>query len=163
MNKRMTGILAIWFCVLSVSAQLTWERTVLASSGSISTSGPLSLQFTLGEAVTGYLKPGATLLTTNIGFQQGDLVLTGIEDWSTTTLPRVYPNPFHHSLTIEAESACHGRIHLIDALGKTIYLQEVTGPTSTTIQLTDLPTGSYILYWLDLPSGETSSLILINQ
>ncbi len=163
MNKRMTGVLFFCFWVLGLPAQLTWERNVLATSGSTLTSGPLTVNLTMGEAIVGSFNAGANALSTNLGFQQGNLMLTGIEDWALPSLPRVYPNPFHHTLTIDVELDQQGQLALMDARGESIHLQEMNGSSSTTLRLADLPAGSYILKWLDLHSGQTSSLILIKQ
>ncbi len=163
MNKRMTGVLFFCFCLLSLSAQLTWERTVLSTSGSTLSSGALSVNMTLGESFVGSLTPGANILTANLGFQQGDLMLTGLEEWTSSGLPRVYPNPFNQLLTIDVPVDQQGQLRLVDARGRILHIQKIPPSTSANIPLADLPAGPYILEWLDLEAGQTTSLILIKQ
>ncbi len=163
MNKRIKGVLFLCFCVMGLSAQMTWERNVLATSGSTLISGPLSVNLTLGEAFTGFLQPGANAVTANLGFQQGDLMITGTEDWASMNLPRVYPNPFHQWLTIDVPDGQEGQLRILDARGKSMHLRNIQGSSSTTLHLADLPAGPYVLEWLDLISGQTASLILIKQ
>lgn len=163
MNKRLTGVLVFCFCVMGLSAQLTWERNVLATSGSTFSSGSLSLNTTLGESFVGSLTPGANILTANLGFQQGDLMLTGLEAWTSSGLPRVYPNPFHQLITIDVPVDQHGQLRLVDARGRILHFQEIPPSTSVSIPLADLPAGPYVLEWLDLEADQTTSLILIKQ
>ena len=163
MNKRMTGVLFLSFWVIGLSAQWTWERAVLATSGSTLSSGSLTLNMTLGEAVVGVLSDGTSLLTANLGFQQGSLVLTGLEEWSAPGLPDVFPNPFYQYLFIRLQQHQYGHLILYDALGQVLLRQDMSPESSNTLNLADLQAGSYILKWLDLTSGQCASLILIKQ
>lgn len=78
------------------------ERQVVASGGAIGEEGGITLSWTVGEAVAGYLPGGAVSLSQ--GFQQGELLLnpTDVEEVFARLQVKVYPNPTAAILHLEA-------------------------------------------------------------
>lgn len=59
---------------------------------------------------------------------------------------RVYPNPANSSLTIDGITAEKGvEIHLFDLQGRSLLVARPSGETQTTLDISQLPAGSYLL------------------
>lgn len=84
---------------------------------------------------------------------------TGIEDFATTNLVNVYPNPFSDKLTLDLQSEKDLMVTILDALGKTVYATKVPGNSRQTISTDELPAGIYILDLNDNFSRQTKKII----
>ena len=145
-------------------AQLTTERQALAPAGGQLTAANLQLSFTTGEPVVGYLPASASTLAVNLGFQQGNLMISDLDEWVDRGFPRVWPNPFHHDLHVAAPRQEGGRLGLVDHLGRLVFTQELQpGDALRSFWLADLPAGPYTLLWQTRQRETTFSLSLIKS
>ena len=123
----MVAILAL---PAGVFAQSLAPQVVASGGGSGTVSG-VSLDFTIGEAVTTTATAGSTTLTQ--GFQQPPVVETvGREDVVPSAGQLVlYPNPSAGNTFLRVDAPQHGELQLVvyDAVGKRIYAntRQLTG------------------------------------
>lgn len=117
---------------------------------------------TLGEWATGPLTPSGTSLSTNIGFHQGDLMITDLEEWLDLGLPTLYPNPFHQELFLSNPTDRTGTLQIIDPLGHLVVLRDIQPQTPTSsIWMGSFPSGAYIVRFRDQERQTTSSLTIL--
>lgn len=163
MNRYHLLVIALILLIPTVGiSQFTPERQVIASSGQNLTSGSLDLCFTLGEWATGPLVPSGTLLSTNLGFQQGDLIITNLEDWLDLGLPTLYPNPFHQEIFLSNPTNRTGSLQIIDPIGQLVVMKQLLPQSSTeSIWMGSFPSGAYIVRYMDHQSQTTSSLTIL--
>lgn len=130
-------------------AQLTVERTVLASSGNTAQSGTLQVDWTLGEAFVKQLASGSLLV--NEGFQQGrnapaSYVSPALNQAHWTLFPQP-ANQFLH-LQYEASSGQSYQLRLSDLLGRERYqttLRMGEGIQTEEISLSGWNAGFYLV------------------
>jgi hypothetical protein len=145
-------------------AQITPERLVIASGGQQLTAGNLQLVSTLGEWATGPLTPSGTNLSTNLGFHQGDLMITDLDEWLDLGLPSLYPNPFQDQIFLSNPTDRTGILQIIDPLGHLVVLKEVKPQSpSESIWMGSFPAGAYIVRFKDSSNQTSSSLTLLKQ
>ncbi|RMG68244.1 MAG: hypothetical protein D6722_12040 [Bacteroidetes bacterium] len=92
-------------CLLSLplQAQLSLERTVLASSSRTSLIGSLEVDWTLGESLVARRESGSLLLTE--GFHQGLIgPLSSIGPRFSTTDWKLFPQPAAQPLQLQYEA-----------------------------------------------------------
>ncbi len=110
------------------------------------------------------------VITVNDGNNCGPLndtvvyYLTAVPSVTTGKTVTVYPNPFRETLTLVLEKAGATRwnIELVNALGQTVYQQQVNGERGAAVQanlsLGFLPTG---MYFLKVREGNTSEVLKV--
>ena len=90
--------------------------------------------------------------------------LTAVPSVAAGKMVTVYPNPFHEVMTIVLQKAGATRwnIEMVNALGQTVYQQQVNGEKGTALQtnlpLGFLPTG---IYFLKVREGNTSEVLKV--
>lgn len=90
--------------------------------------------------------------------------LTAVPSVTTGKMVTVYPNPFHEVMTIVLQKAGATRwnIEMVNALGQTVYQQQVNREKGTALQtnlpLGFLPTG---IYFLKVREGNTSEVLKV--
>jgi hypothetical protein len=90
--------------------------------------------------------------------------LTAVHSVTTGKTVTVYPNPFHESLTLvlQKPGATRWNIELVNALGQTVYQQQVSGEKGAAVQanlsLGFLPAG---MYFLKVREGNTSEVLKV--
>ena len=131
-------------------AQISLERQVIASAGSFSSSGNISLSATIGETMTETVTGGS--FTLSQGFQQADLQATAIDDLSDLVVQyKIFPNPTPDLLTIELEKDSPAKIilSLSEINGKAIpemsHTFSGTGLEQASFSLQNLAEGMYFL------------------
>ncbi len=145
-------------------AQIVSERQVIATSGTNLTSGSLDLCFTMGEWATGSLTPSGTSLSTNLGFQQGDLIITDLKEWLDLGLPALYPNPFNQEIFLSNPTNRTGTIQIIDPLGQLVVVKAIQPQSpAESIWMGFYPAGTYIVRFQDNKSQTSSSLTILKQ
>ena len=156
-------VMAVGLSTLA-SGQVEWERTVLPANGAVLTTPSLQLSFTCGETAVGALTGTPVSLTANLGFQQGDLMVTSLDEWTTRNLPGVWPNPFHDHLVITPGPDHQGILHLLDVQGRIALEYRIQpGQQQQILRLADLPAGPYFLRWQATDDATSTSLHLIKQ
>ncbi len=123
-----------------ILSQIQVERSVLSPLGN-SNDGAISVQSTLGESNIGIASGSSVIVT--VGFQQNfDIAL------STQNLPKpnvhFYPNPAHDILQIET-SVEMTQIRIINAQGTVVSRYDTHREVASTIQVSVLPPGVYIV------------------
>lgn len=163
MNRYRLLVIALILLIPTVGmAQITPERLVIASGGQNLTSGSIDLSFTFGEWATGSLTPSGTMLSTNVGFQQGDLIITSLDEWLDLGFPALYPNPFHQEFFLSNPTHRTGTLQIIDPLGQLVFIKQLIPQSSAeSIWMGSHPSGAYIVRFQDHQSQTTSSLTIL--
>lgn len=163
MNRYPFRVITLLLLIPTVGmTQITSERQVIASGGDNLASGTLDVSFTLGEWATGSHAPSGTSLTSNLGFQQGDLIITDLHEWNDLGLPSLYPNPFHQEIFLSNPSHRTGILQIIDPLGHLVVLKQLQPQTPPeSIWLGSYPSGAYLVRFLDHEHQTTSSLTIL--
>jgi hypothetical protein len=143
--KNKYSLLILLCCILNwgsikvMNAQ-GMERSVIASTGENLSRLGYSLDFTVGEPVSGTLINGEELTQ---GFQQEWLVVTAVVDPKSDLLEvSVYPNPTIGKVSIETAEQLE--VRLFDALGNALQT-ETLGPGKNEMNMSQFPVGFYIL------------------
>lgn len=96
-----------------ISVAQTWQKQVLASGGAQMAGGGYAMHFTLGEIVVATYDNGMSL---HQGFQQGDLILTAVENpYAEDVNLAIYPNPTYGLLYLQSEKPV--RVKVTDIAG----------------------------------------------
>ena len=82
---------------------------------------------------------------------------TSINSTTANKTANIYPNPFSHQLTIDADAAF---VKLTDAMGKVVINEAIQ---TKTINTTNLPAGMYILTLQDKDGNTTERRKLIKE
>lgn len=145
MKQLMTVLLSLLFFEVSLSAQVAPERSVIASSGGQSSSGSLSLSWTLGEPMTETYNTSG--LTVSQGFQQEALTTTGTHDASLLYEVTVFPNPTSQMLYVTAPDADSPLLaELVSLNGTVLWSQPLAQPIEKSpIPVAALPAATYFL------------------
>jgi hypothetical protein len=145
MKQMMTVLFSLLFFEVSLSAQVAQERWVIATSGGQSSSGSLSLSWTLGEPMTETYN--ASGLTVSQGFQQGALNTTGTHDASLFYEVTVFPNPTSQTLYVTAPDADSPLLaELVGLNGTVLWSQQLAHPIEKSpIPVAMLPEATYFL------------------
>lgn len=146
MLKRLL-IICFSIGAIAVRAQ-TLTPEVLASDGGYSTAAGVSLSWTLGETISETYTAGPNTLTQ--GFQQPEILITGIEDNNAGVSVAVYPNPSAGQLSVKFVSAEERKVkmQLFDMNGKLVHEQEASvaaGEQVFYMNITSLAIGQYTL------------------
>lgn len=118
-------------------------QEVIASAGQTNQAGLLTVSQTVGEVV---IQSYENSIELGQGFHQQELILTSVNTPIEELKVSVYPNPFANSINIASKTDLE-LISLYDMEGSVIQnLQEPAGNTAIRIDLSELSSGSYILY-----------------
>ena len=149
MKQITTVILSLLFFEVSLSAQVAHERWVIATGGGQSSSGSLSLSWTLGEPMTETYN--ASGLTVSQGFQQEALTTTGTHDASLFYEVTVFPNPTFQTLYVTAPDADSPLLaELVGLNGAVLWSQQLAYPIEKSpIPVAALPAATYLLLLTD--------------
>ena len=150
--KRIAISFLFLLSTLSLTAQVQLVNSVIASAGRFSTSGSITLSWTLGEMAVKTL--AGTNLMLNQGFQQPwELIIDGgtpIQEPELNWSVKAFPNPVRDNLNVEftLEKSERFSMEILDITGKKIYQREAeTIMPDQTIQLdfSSYKEGIYIL------------------
>lgn len=137
-------LLLLLLLYVPLMAQVTQERTVVASGGDQMNSGSLSLSWTLGEAMTEtYTASG---IVVSQGFQQEGLNTTGTHDARLPFDVAVFPNPTAAAVYVTAETTLPITAELVATDGRVLQQRTLDfAAGKATISLADLPAATYYL------------------
>lgn len=135
--------------IFSGYAQST-SPTVIASSGNYSTNSGYSLSSTMGELIVPTFSSPFYFLTQ--GFQQPTPKKVGVVEYSSEDfIINVYPNPAIDVIYIDINNAQNDNfvIEMYDLLGQRLnlsrFLENISGNTTCSISLEELPIAIYLL------------------
>jgi serine phosphatase RsbU (regulator of sigma subunit) len=139
--KNRISILIILFSLQI----LIFSQQIITSAGGTAKAGQTSLQWTLGQIMTGSTTDGKNFLIQ--GFQQSTLSVSNIfENNDLGFKIKVYPNPVKSNLIIEIDQ--HDRIlisaKLYNSLGEKQYQNEIECQMQI-IDLSEFKPGPYFL------------------
>ena len=144
MKHSTTMLLLLLLSQVPILAQVTQERTVMASAGDQSSSGSLSLNWTLGEPMADTYN--ASGLSVSQGFHQGGLNATGTHDARLPYEVEVFPNPTSITLFVTAATNQPLRAELIGLDGRLLLVQQLDYPVvKSAIPMADYPAATYFL------------------
>lgn len=135
--KKIILPIGLYLLGASVSAQ-----EVISTQGNSYSNGGYTIDFTIGEPVTETVSNGTNDLTQ--GFHQTNWSFIGVEDHVPNYEAMLFPNPTVDVLNIKATEFKNVTYTLYDKLGK-LVLTNVLLAEQTPIQVSQLPTGSYLL------------------
>lgn len=156
-------LVCILYNCLSLQAQTSLGRQVVAAAGENTATPQLSLSWTAGEAVVGPTSGGE--LTLNQGFQQSPLQIVSTEEAALRNrlALRLYPNPTAAILTIErlddADKALNVRVYSAGGQHFPIpYEKLAAGMSLLSVDLSELPPGQYFLQVQGEKPGEAGAV-----
>ena len=136
MKRRQIVLIAL------LTTGTVYGQEVISSQGDSYSNANGSLDFTIGEVVINTETDGSNVITQ--GFHQTNWNFLGVDDHSSNYDAIIYPNPTLDVLNIRASSFENVTFTLYDAQGKLI-LQDVLTAIETSVQVSELPMGSYSL------------------
>lgn len=135
--KKNTLVLGAFLSMGVLSAQ-----EVVSTQGDSYSSGVANIDFTIGEVVINTGTDGTNDLTQ--GFHQTNWTLVSVKDYVTNYEVDIFPNPVQNLLNIKTGDYKHVIYTLFNMQGKVVS-KDVLTSNVTTIQVEDLPAGSYTL------------------
>ena len=142
MRKTLLILGQILFC-----ATLNFAQEVVAPQGESYSNSSGEIQFTLGELMISTFENGTNGITQ--GFHQTKLIISSIEDFSSSMKVAIYPNPVLNQLTIKFTDIQFGyQVDLLDINGKLVGTQPLVGLEST-MDVSALAAGIYMLLLKD--------------
>lgn len=148
--KQLASTLTLCALALFGFAQ-TSAQQVIASAGSYTTGGSVSLSSTIGESIVTTHNAPSNMLTQ--GFQQPEYTIVNsiTEAAGETLFIRVYPNPTAGNIAIDLQSNHGEELFLIvtDLLGQIVMKQNLFMNTFNAIDLRCEANGQYILGIMD--------------
>ncbi len=143
----VTVLLLFFFSLLKAQSR----QQVLASSGSFTSNGNVSLSTTVGEPVIFTFSIPSTKLTQ--GFQQPYYETDSVVSLSGIDIVKVfvYPNPSSELIVIDLTD-CDielAKLNVTDVLGKTLFSQRLKVNELNTVYLNNLESGQYFFNVID--------------
>ena len=108
--------------LLPVYAQ-TLSPQVVASAGRNLSGASGGMDFTIGEVATSTLTAGSDVLTQ--GFNQPNIVIVAIEEFTDVYTISLYPNPTDQFVNVVTNSDDELQVHVYNALGQLVIDSEV--------------------------------------
>jgi len=162
---KTTSILLFYILYNSISllAQTSLGRQVVAAAGENTVTPQLSLSWTAGEAVVGPTSGGE--LTLNQGFQQPSLQIVSTEEAALRErlALRLFPNPTAAVLHIErlddADKVWNVRVYAASGQYFPIPVEKLAaGISLLSVDLSELPPGQYFLQVQGEKPGEAGAV-----
>lgn len=139
---KKIGLLCLGICLTAFSFAQSQNTELVATSGTTSQNGDITLDWSIGEVITTTFENNGVTLTQ--GYQQGELTVVSIASPEQMQFAvKAYPNPVVQSLTIEMQE-----------LGKNYKLYNFSGQivktgnisqTKTALDFTSYEPGTYFL------------------
>lgn len=142
----------------------SWSQTAFSTQGGFETIGNTTWSYTVGEAFTAGMATNELLLTA--GFQQPNILITGIKEAGDEFGLRVSPNPGSGlvALTYDAAAGCKLQFELFNAMGQRLLLIPYETDTgSTSMDMSPLPPGPYLLQAVDSATGARAVIWVVKQ
>lgn len=153
MKKQLCTLAALLCSGLAFAQSL--DRQVMGSSGGSFSGSSMSVDYTVGEAVTNTGVAGT--FTLSQGFQQAGDNSSSVREQLINASYRLFPNPANDRITlsVSADVSFSLTVSLVNATGQRIFSDEqpqtVQRQYTRSIPLTDLPSG---IYFLNLGNAE---------
>ena len=138
-------ILSLVFLVCYVSGNCqTALRNILSSAGTEHQSQNTQINWTLGELSIESVDSEGHILTQ--GFQQADIIITGLIDLKNPTKINLYPNPTNQLIHVDLKGMDRDlKFILYDLHGRALIQIDSDHRNKFTIDLSGLPEGIYML------------------
>jgi len=91
-------LLILFSIVFGFNYGQTASRTLISTGGGTYSQGGMQIDCSIGETITQTYSDGTYVL--NQGFQQGNLTVSGIEDFDESISINVFPNPTQKTIKI---------------------------------------------------------------
>lgn len=143
---------------------LSWGQTVFSTQGGFETIGNTTWSYTVGEAFTNDMAGTELLLTP--GFQQPNILVTGIKEAGDGFGLRVSPNPGSGLVALTYDAAAGRKLQfvLFNAMGQRLpWLPHETDTGRATIDMASLPSGPYLLQAVDTATGSRAIIWVVKQ
>lgn len=146
-QASLTVLLLFFLSVLKAQSR----QQVLASSGSFTSNGNVSLSTTVGEPVIFTFSIPSTKLTQ--GFQQPYYKTDSVVSLNGIDIVKVfvYPNPSSERIVIDLTDCDSelAKLNVTDVLGKTLFSQRLKVNELNTVYLNNLESGQYFFNVID--------------
>jgi hypothetical protein len=150
MKKHLLSLLALSYSFISLTAQTTISRNVVASTGGSAQVGNTLIQFTIGEVAV--LTQQSSSLLLSQGFQQPEFTISSLAVPAVENM-RVFPNPATSRTKVDFDLFTDAKvvINLVNNSGQIVHSSSVTskaGKIEYVIPLNGLAAGLYhvVLY-----------------
>lgn len=147
--------------IIHVGHSQTVQRTSLNSGGISSSASGISITSSFGQPFSAYTEtPNIKLF---MGFQQKlPKSVASIQPNNNLSLIQVYPNPFVSEIYINTETKINSEsLKLTNIAGQEVAIKNIHSyPTQYLLELGNLPTGIYFLYFIDI-NHQTHSIKLL--
>lgn len=163
--SRFIACLLIGLIPFVLDAQ-SIERKVIATAGTSVVVGNIQVDYTVGETVVQTSIAGNLIVTQ--GFQQGNLIATGVTGLPARVSYRVFPNPTTAEILVELEGPKLDYYAAIanlagQALGDLEHHFNGTGKLQRTFDLSGMPAGVYLLVFKDHLGKPLTSVKVVKQ
>ncbi len=133
--------------IVGYSFGQTTSRTLISTGGSTFSQGTYQLDWSIGETLIQTYENGGQILSQ--GFQQGNLIVTGVEDFDINVRIKVFPNPVTKKIKIywqsfDNQNDSKFQITVTDISGKTLYEAPLQSREQS-IDLSFYKSGTYIV------------------
>lgn len=138
-------LLALWAgCCLSTSLTAQSLPSTLISSGSARASSASlgTLEWSIGEPVSGTFSPSASTTVLTQGFHQTFVTVTAVSESADAVKVSVYPNPTSEVIHVVAAESVRLRLW---GIGGELLKEEANGATDHQVMVAGLPAGLYLL------------------
>lgn len=158
MKKFLPLIFALLLCAAFADVRAQGTEVIAAGGGFLSVSAG-SLSVTIGQPIAGDLVQGVRL---HQGFQVPFTsvgLITAVEDEANI---QIYPNPFAHTLFVEASEFTTGTVHLIDLFGRPVLPEAKLTQSKAELDVAHLSQGVYLLR-IYSPQGEIKTFSVVKS
>lgn len=132
-------ITLILFCA---NFMISNAQNIISSGGNLYTSNNLMISTTIGEPIIETFSDNDIILTQ--GFQQPQLKIVGIQNYTQEVLATVYPNPTNSSIILQTKNIQNLSYQLQSIDGK-ILQHSTINKDLTKISMEQLPANLYLL------------------
>ncbi|MBL7793714.1 MAG: hypothetical protein JNK77_15405 [Saprospiraceae bacterium] len=143
---------------------VSWGQTVFSTQGGFETIGNTTWSYTVGEAFTAGMTANELLLTT--GFQQPNILITGIKEAGDGFGLRVSPNPGSGLVALTYDAAAGRKLQfvLLNAMGQRLpWIPHDTDTGRASIDMSLLPSGPFLLQAVDTATGARAVIWVVKQ
>lgn len=154
----------ILIAIFSVSTNLlaqSIDKYVVNSSGTVLSNNEISLEYSLGEVAVNY--SSGTEIIISEGFLQGETaIVSGLKTNNSFDM-NFYPNPTTEILNVFiSQNKKSGSVHIYSLKGLKLKTRRIeTGDQSVRFDLSDLPSGIYLLRTMSDDELDQSSHTII--
>ncbi len=168
LHTKFTLIILIFVCLgpTDLQAQNMYVKENAGTQTAYSLNNIRKLSFSSGKLTISKTDNSYDIYTLDslrlLSFSDSTSVHIDTENIANQDI-RIYPNPVHNKLKIDLTAAAHsnGIVNILSLEGKVLKSQEISGTDIISIDMSHLPSGTYICHFRN--ETEIKSMKIIKQ